>query len=78
MGLVDSRVRVQSRVGHNPVDEIVYDGSDIVHTAQAVVERWSLRRWRVNLWHFSPQERLHWKPEEYDPALLTSQYRAVT
>jgi len=38
--LVDSRVRVQPRVAHNPVDEVVHDNGDGVDAPQPLVQRW--------------------------------------
>jgi hypothetical protein len=38
VGFIDRRVRVQARIGHDPVDKIVYHHSDAVHSAEAVIE----------------------------------------
>src|SRR5271166_598746 len=37
--LVDSRVRVQPRVDHDPIDEVVDDDGDGVHASQPLVQR---------------------------------------
>jgi hypothetical protein len=37
--LVDARIRVQPVVNHNPIDEIVDDGGDVVDAGESVVER---------------------------------------
>jgi hypothetical protein len=38
VGFIDRRVRVQARIGHDPVDKIVYHHSDAVYSTEAVIE----------------------------------------
>jgi hypothetical protein len=42
MSFVHQWVRVQTRIRHNAVDEIVYDGRDAVNAAQTLIEGWFL------------------------------------
>ncbi len=39
MRLIDARIRVQPVVNHDPVDEIVDDGGNVVDAAESLIER---------------------------------------
>jgi hypothetical protein len=60
--LVDSRVRVQPRVDHDPIDEVVDDDGDGIRASQPFVQRLRFRRHhrafltsdRVRTHHFGP------------------------
>jgi hypothetical protein len=38
MCLVNSRIRIQNRVAHHPIDEVVDDGCNSVDPAEAIIE----------------------------------------
>jgi hypothetical protein len=40
MGFVHSRVGIQARVDHDPVDEVIHDGRDAIYTPQSLIKTW--------------------------------------
>jgi hypothetical protein len=40
MGLIYARVRIEPRIGHDPVDQVIDDGSDVVNAAKSIIQRW--------------------------------------
>jgi hypothetical protein len=38
MGLVYPGIYIQTGIDHDPVDEVIDDGGDVVHTAESIVE----------------------------------------
>ncbi len=51
MRLVDARVGVQPRIGHDTVDQVIDDGRDVIGAAKAIVERGSFGRGRLDGFH---------------------------
>ena len=43
-----SNLRIQSRVDHDSVDQVIHDRRDVIHAAQSIVERWL--RWGLHNW----------------------------
>ena len=40
MRFIDGRVRIQDRVMHDPINEVVHHGSDRIDAAKTIIERW--------------------------------------
>ena len=38
MCFVNSRIRIQNRIAHHPIDEVVDDGRDSVDPAESIIE----------------------------------------
>ncbi len=40
MGVIHSWVGIQTRVDHDPVDDLIHDGRDIINTPQPLIKTW--------------------------------------
>ena len=49
MGFVHPRIRIESLVFHDAVDQVVNHRSDVVHAAQAIIQRRPRRGLRIIL-----------------------------
>jgi hypothetical protein len=52
VGFVHTRVGIQPCVGHDPVDEVIDDGSDVVHASEPIVE--GRFDWGLHILSFPP------------------------
>src|SRR5215208_6070237 len=52
VGFVHTRVGIQPCVGHDPVDEVIDDGSDVVHASEPIVE--GRFDWALHILSFPP------------------------
>jgi hypothetical protein len=63
VGFVDARVGVQPGIDHDPIDEVIDHGGDVVHATQAVIQRGHLRSL-----HATPLSRSEYEVTETAPS----------